>query len=245
MVDKRPTQYRPKSDPIQKKVPKNPKYEGVTSVINTGKTMRQVEILSNQTVAKRRGELFRRIRCGTLAKLIEESSTKESIYDLARDGEEVKEIEDTASIYSMAVSEAPSAYSVVTVNTEALGVNQETEFVVLDLRDEDEYNRFHIKDSISFPSPNVTRDRILPQVFRLKNQQGKFIIVYAWDERPGVEAAQKFSERGYENVYLLSGGVEEFCRSHPQLIEGEIPDLPPLDKTRRSSSYSSTGFSRK
>lgn len=206
--------------------------------------MRQVELLSNQTVAKRRGELFRRIRVGTLAKLIEESSTKESIYDLGRDSEELKEIDDTASIYSMAVSEAPSAYSVITVNTEALGVCQDTEFVVLDLRNEDEFQRFHIKDSINFPAPNITRDRILPQVFRLKNQQGKFIIVYAWDERPGVEAAQKFAERGYENVYLLSGGVEDFCRAFPQLIEGDLPDLPPLDKTKRST-FGSTGFSRK
>jgi hypothetical protein len=118
----------------------------------------------NQTVAKRKGELFRRIKPSTLAKLIQESGHKESIYQLGRDEEEIKEsIEDNVSVYSA----APSQFSVVTVNTEALGVNSETEFILLDLREPDEYAHYHIKDSISFPAPNITRDRILPEVFRM------------------------------------------------------------------------------
>lgn len=72
-------------------------------------------------------------------------------------------IEDNVSVYSA----APSQFSVVTVNTEALGVNSETEFILLDLREPDEYAHYHIKDAISFPAPNITRDRILPEVFRM------------------------------------------------------------------------------
>ena len=147
---------RPK-DPLQRKVPKNPKYEGVSSRVKTGKTIRDVEIQSNQAVAKRRGELFRRIRISTVAKLLKELTTHESIFNLGN--EESKGQDDIASVYSMAQSEA---FSVVTVNTEALGINEDTEFVILDLREEDEYNKFHIKESISFPAPNITRDRILP-----------------------------------------------------------------------------------
>lgn len=48
---------------------------------------------------------------------------------------------------------------------------------------------FHIKDALSFPAPNITRDRVLPEIFRMRNVPDKLIIVYAWDERPGVEAA--------------------------------------------------------
>ena len=34
--------------------------------------------------------------------------------------------------------------------------------MLLDLRDPSEYERFHIKDAVSFPTPNITRDRIPP-----------------------------------------------------------------------------------
>lgn len=174
-------------------------------------------------MAKRKGELFHRIKPSTLAKLLNEAGTKESIYDLSRPQEESKDVDDSKSIFSVAHSVAASEFSVITVNTEALGITENSEFVLLDLRDEDDYNKYHIKEAISFPAPNITRDRILPQVYRLKNQEGKFIIVYTFDERPGVEAAKKFAEKDYSNVYLLSGGIEEFCKAFPMLVEGDVP----------------------
>ena len=223
---------------MDKKVPKNPKYEGIGPVINSGKTMKQVEILSNQSVAKRKGELFHRIKSRTLAKLLEEAGTKESIYNINKDTEEIKETEDNKSVFSIAHSVAGSEFSIVTVNTEALGITEDSEFVLLDLREEDEYEKYHIKEAISFPAPNITRDRILPQVFRLRNQEGKFIIVYTFDERPGVEAARQFAERDYHNVFLLSGGIEEFCKTFPHLIDGNPPVFP-SEKAKRSTGFKS------
>lgn len=205
--------------------------------------MKQVEILSNQSVAKRKGEIFHRIRASTLVKLLEEAGTKESIYNLNKDHEEVKEADDTRSVFSIAHSVAPTDISVVTVNTEALGMNENSEFVLLDLRDEEEYEKYHIREAISFPVPNITRDRILPQVFRLKNQQSKFIIVYAFDERPGVDAARKFAERDYTNIYLLSGGIEEFCKLYPNLIEGN-PPIFPSEKAKRTTGFSKSRTSK-
>jgi centrosomal protein CEP41 len=209
--------------PLDRRVPKNPKYESISPTINSGKTIKQVEILSNQSVARRKGELFRRIKCSTLAKLIEESGTKESVYNIKPPQEEVKETYENKSVTN---SIAYSDFSVVTVNTEALGLTENSEFVLLDVREEDEYEKYHIKEAISFPAPNILRDRILPQVFRLKNVKGKFIILYAVEERSGVDAARKFAERDYENVYLLSGGLEKFSLSFPHLITGTLPPSP-------------------
>ena len=187
-------------------------------------------------MAKRKGEIFHRIKSSTLAKLLDEAGTKESIYNINKDTEEVKEVEDNKSVFSIAHSVAASEFSVVTVNTEALGVNEDSEFVLLDLRDEEEFEKYHIKEAISFPAPNITRDRILPQVFRLKNQQGKFIIIYTFDERPGVEAAKKFAERDYANIFLLSGGIEEFCKTFPHLVEGNLPVFP-NEKAKRTTGF--------
>lgn len=230
-----------KQDPLQRKIPKNPKYETISSVVKTGKTMRDIEIMSNQAVARRRGELFRRIRPSTLTKLLCTITNFESIYEVGGDPEEMKDSDDVASVFSMAASEAPSMFSVVTVNTEALGIGQDTEFILLDLREESEFKQFHIKEALCYPSPNITRDRFPPEVHRLRNVPQKYIVVYAWDERPGVEAAQRFAEKGFDNVYLLSGGVEEFLAKCPDMVEGQPPVLAG-PKTKRMAS---TGLSRR
>lgn len=212
--------FRKTNKVLDKKVPKSQKYAHINSAIDTGKTMKHVEILSNKTASKRKGELFRRIRCSTLAKILE--NIRPSNLD---SHEEFKEKNDDLNMGSRVFSESPSTFSVMTVNTDALGITEDSEFVVLDLREIEEYNLFHIKESLCFPAPNITRDVILPEVFRLRNKPGKFIIVYTWDERPGVEAAQKFSQRGYENVYLLSGGIREFVTKFPYHVEGDTSEL--------------------
>lgn len=50
--------------------------------------------------------------------------------------------------------------SVVTCTTDMLGITSETKFILLDLREEEEYKKYHIKESISFPAPNISRDKI-------------------------------------------------------------------------------------
>lgn len=67
---------------ITKKVKSNPKYSEVKSVISHGKTMKDVQVLSDQLVAKRKGENFGRIKTSTLAKFLNETTSEESIFGL-------------------------------------------------------------------------------------------------------------------------------------------------------------------
>ena len=61
---------------------------------------------------------------------------------------------------------------------------------------------------------------------RFKNQEGKKIICYVNDERNGITAARALVDRGYENTFLLTGGIEKFIEDYPSLIEGNnIPKL--------------------
>ena len=89
-----------------------------------------------------------------------------------------------------------------------LGITQNTTFLLLDLRDPDEYVMWRLKEAVNFPAPNIGRDKVIPELFRFKNQPDKLIIIYMNDERKGTTAAQMFFEKGYENIYLLSGGIE-------------------------------------
>ena len=82
-----------------------------------------------------------------------------------------------------------SQVSIVTVATEQLGLTSDSEFLLLDLREPEDFALFHIKESLNYPAPSIMRDKITPELFRFKNSPGKLIIVYHFDEKPGCEAA--------------------------------------------------------
>lgn len=120
------------------------------------------------------------------------------------------------------------------------------------MRDPEEFAKYHIVEALNFPAPNITRDRVPPELFRFvsdkqRNSPGKLIVIYAFDERPGVQAGQQFALKGYENVYLISGGIEEFLKQYPDLIEGPVKPplaLSPTKTTKSSASSSRTSFRR-
>ena len=41
-----------------------------------------------------------------------------------------------------------------------------------------------------------------------------------FDERQGTQYAQMMTEKGFENLYLLSGGCEDFLEKYSELCEG-------------------------
>ena len=96
----------------------------------------------------------------------------------------------------------------------------------MDLRDPDEYDFWRIKESINYPAANIGRDKIIPELFRFKNKANKLIIIYMGDERKGTAAANLMSEKGYENVFLLSGGIEQFNEEFNSLVEGRNVPKP-------------------
>ena len=199
------------------------------STVNTGKTTKDVEIISDQLVAKRKNEKFRRIKCSTLAKLLTEQNFEESVYKLNEGEEESKapsmaQAQDAESIYS--VQTGVTQASAVTYATEQLGITSDTSFLLLDLRDPDEYVMWRIKEALNFPGPNISRDKMIPEIFRFRNKADKLIVIYLQDERKGTQYAQLFYEKGYENIYLLSGGIEQFLEEFPQLVEGRNVPTP-------------------
>lgn len=96
----------------------------------------------------------------------------------------------------------------------------------MDLRDPDEYDFWRIKESINYPAANIGRDKVIPELFRFKNKSNKLIIIYMGDERKGTAAANLMAEKGYENVFLLSGGIEQFNEEFNSLVEGRNVPKP-------------------
>ncbi len=222
---------------MNKKVKTNPKYSEVKSVINHGKTVKDVTIASDQLIAKKKGENFGRIKATTLAKFLSETNNEESVFGLVqKETFEDKENCDTRSTTSSIMSVgAESVTSAVTCTTDMLGITAETKFILLDMRDEDEYRDFHIREAINFPAPNISRDKMFAQLLRFKNHADKIIVVYMNDERFGTQYAKLLFEKGFDNVYLLSGGMEKFLETHHELVEGsKVPEKvkPKESKTK-------------
>ena len=72
----------------------NPKFKEVKSVVDHGKTMRDVQVLSDQLVAKKKGENFGRIKQTTLAKFLSEASSEESVFGLMQSAQEAENKEN-------------------------------------------------------------------------------------------------------------------------------------------------------
>ncbi|KAJ8269041.1 hypothetical protein COCON_G00116480 [Conger conger] len=101
-------------------------------------------------------------------------------------------------------------------------------YVLLDVRDKEEYDQCHIISAYSYPIATLSRtmDPYTKEVLEYKNASGKIIILYDEDERIASIAATTMFERGFENVFMLSGGLKVIAQKFPEgMTTGTIPCL--------------------
>ena len=88
-----------------------------------------------------------------------------------------------------------------------------------------EFNEFHILGSVSFPQGWINRYNHFQALCRFKNLDDKVIVVFSDNERHGTSVSKVLTEKGFNNIYLLTGGIQQFFIDYPELIDGqEIPD---------------------
>ncbi|ERE89511.1 centrosomal protein [Cricetulus griseus] len=81
-------------------------------------------------------------------------------------------------------------------------------FLLLDVRDRDSYQQCHVVGAYSYPIATLSRtmNPYSNDILEYKNAHGKIIILYDEDERLASQAATTMCERGFENLFMLSGG---------------------------------------
>jgi centrosomal protein CEP41 len=217
----------------EKKLKENPKYKQIAKVVDTGSTIKNTQFVSDQLISKRKSELFKRVKGSTIIKLIKSAKEKqtESIYNLGNGDQNInnqnieEQKDDNKSVISNQTNKSNMTnVTAVTYATEMLGNLNEIDFIILDLREESEYERIHVLEAVSFPGVNISRDKFTQQLIMMKNKPGKMIIMYHTDERNGIPYANNFFQKGYDNVYFLSGGIEEFEKYHPEYLDGPEKD---------------------
>ncbi|XP_076448460.1 centrosomal protein of 41 kDa-like [Babylonia areolata] len=122
-------------------------------------------------------------------------------------------------------------------STRALVRSGTCPYLLLDLRDRDSFQQSHIITAKSYPSSTLGRavNYESKDMLKFRNQEGKIIIVYENEECEGAQrAATILVERGYENLFLLSGGLKEAYKIFPKgLITGTPPAVDGVKATPR------------
>lgn len=99
-------------------------------------------------------------------------------------------------------------------------------YLLLDVRDRELYDQCHIVSAYSYPIATLSRtmNPYTKEVLDYKNASGKIIIVYDEDERIASQAATTMCERGFENLFMLSGGLKVVAQKFPEgMTTGSIP----------------------
>ncbi|XP_049578684.1 centrosomal protein of 41 kDa isoform X1 [Syngnathus scovelli] len=103
---------------------------------------------------------------------------------------------------------------------------QDCPYLLLDVRDRDLYDQCHIISAHSFPIASLSRSTnpYTKEILEYKNAEGKIIIVYDEDERIATQAATSMCQRGFENLFLLSGGLKVLAQKFPDgMTTGTLP----------------------
>lgn len=127
----------------------------------------------------------------------------------------------------------------------AAGDSAKVEALVLDVRDPEAHAMAKVVGSGSYPAPHLSRcfNPFTPELLAYSNKEpARIIIIYDYDERVAVPAANLFFEKGVDNVFLLSGGIRALAASHPDLVEGSLPapSRPASPAASLASSFRST-----
>ena len=182
----------------------NPRYKNISPTIDTGAIKKDFGFKSKSYISKRKGELFKRINCHTLKKLLKEKTEKNSI----------------SQSNESAINNEKNNYQFDLNNYELYEIIQKIDFLILDLREPKEFYNYHIIESQNFMAGNVNRDKFTPELMMLKTDEEKMILLYDQDEKTGIECAQNLCKKGFVNIYYLTGGIDEFAKYYPNYLEG-------------------------
>lgn len=116
--------------------------------------------------------------------------------------------------------------------------------LLLDLREEDEYDRCHIHGAKCYPA-RLFRHQTHPfsaEFLEYRNREPeRAIIVYDEADVSAAAVGNLLYEKGVDNVFVLSGGLRRFFENAPDKCQGELPTNAttsgaPMGGTRRLTS---------
>ena len=102
--------------------------------------------------------------------------------------------------------------------------------LVIDVRERENYDENKIIGASHFPPKNLFHavNPFTPEVFSYKNKPNHMIVAYDLDDGQTVHrAATTLFDRGVDNIFVLSGGLQDFVRDFVFHVEGNPPPPGP------------------
>lgn len=202
---------------LDKVVPKSSRYDHIQSTVSSGPNVLRAKDVTTRQIVQQRDEIFARISAQELFQLIAHVDVhpKESVNN---------------PISSASHTGGPR---IVTIDSEDTGPGIPSHqaadpFILLDVRQNESYSRFHIMDSMNMPKNiYLTQDRVPNELFAIKRQKSppKLIIIDestggVFKEKEAIEVATRLVQQGYMNVHVLTGGLTTFAVSFGDLLQG-------------------------
>lgn len=243
-----------KNSNLLKKIPPNPRYKHVKPVIDSGYNVRKyMEAVqeSQRNINYKKDECFKRIKLATFVKLVIEvfSEISDDFFskgniETNRSAEQASQEVTGAELQSAkSVPLSESVFSSVVVGVGEMdlhgAVKKDTRpaprdvdplnflpYLLLDVRDKDDFIACSIITAKTYPFPMLSRAYTYEtkDLLKYKNISHKLIIVYDEDESIASRVASTLVQRGYDNVYMLSGGLRLALEKFPKgLIRGNMP----------------------
>ena len=205
--------------------------------------MSKVDIITTRQYLRRRDELFKRVSALTVIELIADFAERsESIFAMGQDAEgtgfQPSETENNSTVASGVPGSPSAGPTVVEVEAEAKAEAPRRPFLLLDIRDKADFNTCHISYATSYAAHLLRHDKITTDLYHYRNRDGHVIIIYDLNDHKGREVATMFTEKGYENIFLLTGGLENYAKIEGAKIDGVLP-------TQEQSSGNSNSHSRR
>ncbi|KNE73392.1 hypothetical protein AMAG_17588 [Allomyces macrogynus ATCC 38327] len=106
------------------------------------------------------------------------------------------------------------------------GYNWDLPYLLLDVRDFAEWRTCHLIGALTYPHVFIRRDQISKDLVMYRNKENKIIVLYDNDECIAAPAAQILCERGFENVFILTGGMLHMVEMISGVLVGDPPTPP-------------------
>lgn len=241
--------YKPPiGDPevLKRRVVANPKYEKVESTVDTGMNANLAKLIreTEPVVKQQRDELFHRVRASTVAAALEAKHLEMKMREYEAQGMEVEGGSRDAAYGGLRPPPAPPSLPQSILDEYQIPKAPKKEYLILDVRDREDYERCHILGALHFPPAKLSHatNPYSPEILAFKNKENRVIVLYDLEEEVvvGRKVGNIFFEKGCDNVVIIAGGLREFVQQHSHLILGECP-VPIIPRNPRLSSRGSVG----
>mmetsp|Transcript_26192 Transcript_26192/g.61433 ORF Transcript_26192/g.61433 Transcript_26192/m.61433 type:complete len:441 (-) Transcript_26192:832-2154(-) len=209
-----------------RRVNKSSKYDGVQSKVNSGSTINKAKFVTKNQMLKRASEDFFRISPAQLYQLLQEYEADDAMEDIA-------------------VNRAQTDFGPrIVVHEEEAVAEYERPYLILDVRTAAEFEQGHVLQARSFPQRLLMQDKSSSELVHYRNRESCLIVLYENDDRLAAAAAQILTHRGFDNIYVLHGGLMAFSDKFPSYVEGDAPLPPQSDSGRGGTARSQLASSR-